>query len=141
MSRLPQDRRKVNRPRPLAATPAGTLPASEFPKVSLTGGPSPRDLHLAIDGKPVRSHDLQILASVDRAVVTVITRQYVELDIRLADAEVVAGGYVVVVRRPREEGVVLLEMEEVSRGEGKTYREAVDAALDNLPADPAQETH
>lgn len=153
MSKLPRDIRRKNRtpdrgsaPSPVQtqqaqARPAGTTPQAGFPKISLTGGPGPQSLQFAIDGKPVKAHGLEILAGVDRASVVVVTRHYVELDIRLDDAEMVAGGYIVVIRQALDENTPIVEMQEVARGEGLTIREAVMAALDHLPADPAEETH
>jgi hypothetical protein len=132
VSRLPRDRRK---PAPAAAAPMvpRVVSGPEFPRVSLSGGPSPKDTFLSIDGQPPkRAFMTRIEVGIDHAAKVTIS-QYAEVDVRLADAEIEDAGFVAVIRRPNSEGTVLIEMEEVARGEGATLRDAIHAAADQLP--------
>lgn len=100
-----------------------------YPKARITGGPSPKDLKLEIDGKEVeRAFNAELSMGVNQ-VVALRIHQYIEADV---DVEIgmVIEDVEVVVRQPQITEHAIKEWSEVARGSGKTISQALrDAAM------------
>lgn len=105
---------------------------NQFPKVRITGGPSPANIVVEIDGKPVdKVFNIDLHAGIDSAVKIEIS-QYVEVDVEME--ALVAEGFTAVVRRAELEGTgVIRTWTELGRGKGKTLKAAVLAAAQSIP--------
>lgn len=119
-----------------AVPPAPQLKAVErqFPKIKITGGPSPANIVMTVDGVEVRKvFDVQLHAGVNEAVSAIIS-QFVEIDVEMEG--LVTEGYIATVRTPQldeEKRGVIAAWIEVARGNGRTLREAVMAAAEQIP--------